>query len=114
MAEHAVKAFTFSLAASQRIRKRNADQECEARLDGIVQAHAGPLDMGLVERQKLPDGIVRKGMSNMRKSKDFAHHQQHDKAAVSIDSDIPLLLADGFSSAAQILGLTNTLHIGAH
>ena len=92
MAQHALEGGAFLLAASQRVGKRDADQECEARLDGVVQAHAGPLGVGLVEAQKLPNGIVGERLCYVRQLQDFRHHQQHDQAAVSVDGYISLQL----------------------
>ena len=48
--------------------------------------------MGLVETEKLPDGIAGERVSYLRKTKDSRHHQQHDQAAVGVDGNVALLL----------------------
>src|ERR1700722_10748596 len=56
--EHLGKLLALPLAASDRIRKRYADQEREGGLDHIVQRTTEPLSVGLVEGKNLPENAV--------------------------------------------------------
>ena len=78
VAEHAAEGSAALLAAAQRVGKRDADEEGEGRLDGVVEAHADPFDVGLVVAEELPDVAVRVGLRYLRKGHHFAHHEQHD------------------------------------
>ena len=70
------------------VRKSDADKEREARLDGVVKAHAGPWDMGLVESQDAPEQAAGICARHGGKSHDLAHHEQHHETAISIDGDV--------------------------
>jgi hypothetical protein len=53
-----------------------------------MQTHAGPLYVRLVVSEHMPEEIVGKGLSDISKPEDRAHHEQHDKAAVGVHSHI--------------------------
>jgi len=90
--EHALEGLAFFLAAAERVRQGDADQEGEAGLDGVMEAHAGPLDVRLVKAEELPDGVVGEGLRDLTEAHDFTHHEQHDEAAVCVNGDVALLL----------------------
>src|ERR1039457_5669309 len=75
-------------AAVDGIRKRDADQKRESGLNGVVKTHACPFDVGLVEGKYAPEPAVGKGTGDFGEAHDFAHHEQHHKAAIGIDSNI--------------------------
>jgi hypothetical protein len=81
-----------------------------------VEAHARPLDVGLVVGQKPPNEIVWERKSDVRKLEDFPHHQEHDQAPVGVDRNISLQLSfyahDSFAHS-QILHANCLLAYGA-
>jgi hypothetical protein len=66
------------LAAAQGIGKGDADEKCEGGLDGVVQAHADPGDVGLIEAQELPDWVCGKRFGDLGQAEDFSGHEKHD------------------------------------
>jgi hypothetical protein len=100
--EHLGKQGALPLAASDRIRKRYADQERKGWLDHIVQRTTEPLRVGLVEGKNFPEKTVVVVCGNFGELEHFAHHQQHDQAAIRIYRQI----AHRGRSRADSCGLT--------
>ena len=100
VAEHAAEGGATLQAATQGVRKGDADEEGERGLDGVVQAHAGPLDVGLVVGEELPDVAVREGLGDFGKREDFAHHEEHDETAVGVDGEVAALIEGGGGSCS--------------
>ena len=78
----------FRHPAGDRVRQGDADQERKGRLDQIVKRAAGPVDMGLVVRQKMPEQVPRISLSHLSQPQNFGQHQEHDKTAKRIDCDV--------------------------
>jgi len=82
------EALAFADAAVDGVGKRDADQESESGLDGIVKAHSSPLNMRLIVSKDAPEQAAGKGVGDGSKALHFAHHEQHDEAPVRVDSDV--------------------------
>ncbi len=85
------EALAFLYAAVDGIRKSDADQKGEPRLDGVVESHASPFNVSLIEGEDTPEEAVGKSAGHAGETHDLAHHQQHHEAAIGVDSNI----ADG-------------------
>jgi len=92
MQKHVPEALALALPAPDRVGKRHADQKSKAGLDGVVEAHARPLHMGLVVTQNVPECAAGVNCCRTGKVHHLAHHQQHHEAAIGIDCHIALLL----------------------
>ncbi len=91
MAEHALEGGAAFLAAAEGVGESDADEKGEGGLDGVVEAHAGPLDVGLVEGEDAPEVAAGEGLRDFGELQDFAHHEEHDEATVGVDGDVAAL-----------------------
>src|ERR1700750_1362230 len=82
MRYHADKALAFTDATRYGVRHRNTHQKGEARLNGVMQRHAGPCNMRLVEGEYPPEHTVGIRMRHGSPLHYLSHHQQHDQSAV--------------------------------
>ena len=80
--------FAFAITAGDGVGKCDSDEECEGGLDHVVQAEAGPFDVGLVVGEDVPEEAVGVGAGDGGEIEDLAHHEQHDEAAVGVDGDV--------------------------
>ena len=86
--QHPGKGSSLSLAAADRIRERYAYQEGEGWLDRVVQRTTEPLGVGLVPGENLPEETVVVVRGDPGELQHFAHHQQHDEAAIGVHRQI--------------------------
>ena len=97
--EHAPERAALGDAAGDGVGQRDAHQEREARLDGVVQRAAGPVDVRLVIGQEAPEAAAGEVAAHTRELHHLGHHQQHDEAAIGIHrqiTDCRLGNLDGF------------------
>ncbi len=47
-----------------------------------------PFDMGLIESQNTPEKTIRIGARHSGEMQDFAHHEEHHQAAISVDRNV--------------------------
>ena len=88
MGQHVAEGLAATLAAAQGVWKGDAYQQRESGLDGVVEAHADPLDVGLIKREYLPDGVCREGFGDLGEAEDFSSHEEHDQAAIGVDGEV--------------------------
>ena len=86
--EHGAEGATFGDARGERVGQRDADEEGEAGLNGVVERADHPIGVGLVVGEKAPEGAAGKGFGDARELEDLGHHEEHDKAVVGIDGEI--------------------------
>jgi hypothetical protein len=82
------EALAFACAAVDRVRKSNADQETEGRLDRVVKANSGPRNMRLIVSKDSPEQAIGKGTSDRDKLHRLAHHEQHHQASICVDGNV--------------------------
>ena len=89
MADHHPGRLPPGLPTRDRKRERHADEKRKRRLDKIVQRAPDPLDMRLLRSEESPNPALGQGLRHTLQPQHLRHHQEHDKAAVSIEGSEP-------------------------
>src|SRR5580698_8642955 len=82
------EALPFAQPTSDGIRKSNANQKRERRLDQVVKTQPRPLHMCLFVSKDVPEQAVGISPLDGGKIQNLAHHKQHHQASISVNGDV--------------------------